>query len=171
MSPQFATVQVNIAGVVTDPSYRPQDGDSSFLDAGTPVYMLRGYDARFRLVAPHGSGWVLYEADRNPAARRGEDLLDIRGRVAAVELDATDGRPLTTVSDPSQIETLLNLVLDAPVDQSEATGSGPRFFIVFHLQDGTEASRAYWPESGLLERGVHLPSSFAAALERALPAS
>jgi hypothetical protein len=32
-----------------------------------------------------------------------------------------------------------------------------RYFIAFHLHDGTTFKRAYWPESGALWHGITLP--------------
>lgn len=56
-----------------------QDGDAAFLDAGTPVYSVKGYKAEFRLAARGEGGLVLYEEDSNHNEMTGADLLDIGG--------------------------------------------------------------------------------------------
>ena len=60
----------------------PQDGDAAYLDAGSPLYQVRGYRPSFRLAARQDGGLVIFEADTNPRARAGRDLLDLEGKVA-----------------------------------------------------------------------------------------
>jgi hypothetical protein len=81
IGPRFATVRFTLAGTIHDPSYRPRDGDAAFLPIGTPVYTVRGYRSSFRLAVRTRAGNVLFEADSNPRAKRGADLLDIAGKV------------------------------------------------------------------------------------------
>ncbi len=68
------------------PWYRYQDGDATFLNPGTPVYEVKGYSPKFRLATLEQGRPTLYEADTNPFAKTGEDLLDIRGKVAAIDI-------------------------------------------------------------------------------------
>ena len=170
IGPQFSTVQFNVSENVTDPSYRPKDGDAARLDAGTPVYEVRGYAPEFRLAARSDGRLLLYEVFANPVATRGSDLLDIGGKVVYIGVNsATDGRTeLAAIDDPDEVAALVELVLAAPVDQNNQDHEGQRYFIAFHLTDGTEVVRSYWLESGELSRGVILPPEFATAVERAL---
>ena len=52
-----------------------KDGDAAFLDIGTRVYTVKGYLPTFRLAAYLDGVLQLYEADTNPCARTGADLL------------------------------------------------------------------------------------------------
>lgn len=72
--------------------YRYQDGDATYLNPGTPVYEVKGYAPRFRLGTLMGDAVTPFEADTNPLAKTGEDLLDIRGKVTAIDvLSEEDG--------------------------------------------------------------------------------
>ena len=144
----------------------PRDGDSAFVSAGEPVYALRGYRPSFRVAARHDGRLVLYEADSNPAAKVGGDLLDLDGKVAAITLlSPKDGRTLLgRIADPARVRELVSLVLTAPVDQSVRTTGTPEF-IGFEFTDGTVSSRAYFRDSGTLERGIRVGRAFGAAVD------
>jgi hypothetical protein len=81
----------------------------------------------------------------------------------------TDGSTeLAAIDDPEEVAALVELVLAAPVDQGNHEHDGPRYFIAFHLSDGTEVAHSYRLNSGELHRGIMLPPEFATAVERAL---
>ena len=62
-------------------SYRYKDGDATYLDPGTPVYGVKGYAPEFRLGTLVGDSVTLFEADTNPLAKIGEDLLTFEARL------------------------------------------------------------------------------------------
>jgi hypothetical protein len=162
-------VKVKLAGS-NDPNHHLQDGDSGFLDPGTAVYTLKGYAPTFRLGAHDQGRLSLYEADTNPQAKFGADLLDLANKVSYVGINsAQDGRTeLAAVHNKDQINALIEMVLNAPVDQTLRSDSGPRYFIDFHFNDGTETTRSYWLQSGELSRGIQLPSTVAKVVTDAL---
>jgi|GEM_PF-916115 len=147
----------------------PRDGDAAFVPAGDAVYAVRGYASTFRVAARHDGALVLYEADSNPAASVGRDLLDLDGRVAAVTLlSPKDGRTvLGRVADPARVGDLVSLVLGAPVDQSvlPAASAGAPEFVGFELTDGTVTSRAYFRDPGILQRGIRVAGAFRDAVD------
>ena len=138
------------------PYYRYQDGDATHLNPGTPVHAVKGYSPEFRLGTLEDGRPTLYEADTNPSAITGEDLLDIRGKVKAVDvLDDDDAMTiLGTMDDEGTIERFVASVLEAPVDQSSRDHDGPRYFLGIRLADGTSVVRAFWLETGELSRGI-----------------
>jgi hypothetical protein len=144
----------------------PRDGDAAFVSAGEPVYAVRGYRPTFRVAAHHDGRLVLYEADSNPAAKVGGDLLDLDGKVAAITLlSPKDGRTiLGRIADPARVRDLVNLVLTAPVDQSVRTTTAPDH-VGFELTDGTVSSRAYFREPGVLQRGIQVSGRFGDAMD------
>lgn len=170
LGPVYATVRHMLSGNVNDPGYRSQDGDAAFLPAGTTIYEVKGYAPAFRLAARHDGRIVLYEADTNPHAKTGADLLDIGGKVRSISiLSDQDGVTLLgAISDAAEVKSLTAMVLAAPVDQSRQTTDGQRYFIAFNLLDGTRVARAYWPTTGELSRGILLPPAFADAVARAI---
>lgn len=168
LGPIFAKVQFKLEGNVQNPEYQSKDGDAAFLDAGTSVYTLKGYSPSFRLAAWTNKALTLYEADTNPRARKGGDLLDIGGKVSSIAIvSEQDGvSELGAIKDPQQIATLVNMILTAPVDQKRQPGN-QRYFLVFRLLDGTSVTRVYWQDTAELARGILLPQAFAIAINAA----
>jgi hypothetical protein len=172
LGPVFATVTFRLQGNVHTPGYHSKDGDAAFLDVGTKVYTVKGYKSTFRLAAQENNDLTLYEADTNPHASKGGDLLDIGGKVQSIGIvSAEDGETqLGAIKDPKQVATLVALILQAPVDQNSQIGN-QQYFITFHLVDGTATRRAYWLDTGELVRGILLPKEFGLAIKAALPSS
>ena len=137
-------------------SYRYLDGDATYLNPGTPVYAVKGYVPEFRLATLEEGRVTLFEADTNPLATTGEDLLDIRGKVTAVRILSTDyaRTVLGTIDEESQVERFVELVLQSPVDQEHRDHEGLLYFLDFRLADGTSVVRSFWLESGELWRGI-----------------
>lgn len=165
-----ATVHCRMEGSVLDPGYQPKDGDAAFLNPGTSLYAVKGYKRSFRLAALQDGRLTLFEADSNPAARVGGDLLDIGGRVSYIGINSEqDGATeLAAIKSTAQVDALVRMVMEAPVNQQITDHSGASYFLAFHMQDGTTVVRAYWPGTGELSRGIVLPQQFRAAVEQAL---
>jgi hypothetical protein len=140
----------------------PRDGDAAFVPTGDPVYAVRGYKPSFRLAARHDGRLVLYEADSNPAAKAGADLLDIEGRVASIAL-LSPKDSLTVIgriSDPARVAQLVRLVMAGPVGTSHPPSSGPPAFVAFELADGTVTTRAYFVDTSILSREIKVGQAF-----------
>ena len=138
------------------PGYRLQDGDATYLNPGTPVYAVNGYSEQFRLGTVEDGRVILYEADTNPHAETGADLLDVRGKVTAIDiLDDDDALTvLNTIENERTILRFVELLLAAPVDQGIRNYDRQRYFLGLRLADGTSVVRAFWLETGELSRGI-----------------
>ena len=168
LGPELFRVAQRLDGSGLGPEYRPRDGDAAFIPAGTPVFAVRGYASTFRIAAHHDGRLVLYEADTNPAARRGADLLDVEGKVMSIALlSQKDGRTeLGRIGDPLTVRSLVALILDAPVDQSPQPTVGAIGFVRFELQDGTAVTRGYVADPGILSRGIVVAGAFRSAMKQ-----
>ena len=151
--------------------YRYQDGDATYMNPGTPVYAVKGYAPEFRLATLEEDRVTLFDADTNPLAKTGEDLLDIRGKVAAVDvLSEEDARTVFgTIDEESQVKRFVEMVLQSPVDQAHRDHEGPRYFLGFRLADGTSVVRSFWLESGELSRGIMTDPFVASMVASVLP--
>ena len=151
--------------------YRYQDGDATYMNPGTPVYSVKGYAPEFRLATLEEGRVTLFDADTNPLAKTGEDLLDIRGKVAAVDvLSEEDARTVFgTIDEESQVKRFVEMVLQSPVDQAHRDHEGPRYFLGFRLADGTSVVRSFWLESGELSRGIMTDPFVASMVASVLP--
>jgi hypothetical protein len=171
LGPQVAQVQFKLADNVTDPGYQSKDGDAAFLEPGTPLHTVQDYTSQARLAAVRDGQITLYEADTNPSAKHGSDLLDLRDKVTSIGINSVqDGTTqVGAIDDPQQVAALIDLVLAAPVDQSQPpqAGNDPSYFIVFYFKDGTATSRMYGLDPGELWRGIFLPPEFRQAIEAA----
>ncbi len=172
LGPAFARVKFELAGNISDPNYHSKDGDAAFLDPGTIVYTVKRYRSTFRLAAHESRNGllVLYEADTNPRAKHGSDLVDIAGKVRYIGVKSRedDTLQLGTIRNPGTVNSLVNMVLTAPVNQHFNGSSGTSYVVVFYLNDGTTLSRMFWPNSGELSRGIMLPRAFGIAIQRAI---
>ena len=151
-------------------SYRYQDGDATYLNPGTPVYAVKGYVPELRLATLEEGRVTLFEADTNPLATTGEDLLDIRGKVTAIDILSEEDakKVLGTIDGERPVERFAELVLESPVDQEWWDHDGPRYFLGFWLADGTSVVRSFWLESGELSRGIMTDSIVTLSVWRAL---
>ena len=195
LGPEQLRVRQRLAESGKAPDYRPIDGDAAFLAVDEPVYAVRGYAPTFRLAARRDGRLVLYEADTNPSAKIGRDLLDIEGKVRAIALiSGRDGRTvLGRISDAARVRELVALILAAPVDQSPppapspaataapgaATPTSTPFFIrsippsavAFELTDGTATRRGYDATNGVLQRGIRVAGAFRDAFNELVAAA
>lgn len=171
----YDQVRFKVAGNITYTGYKTKDGDAASLEPGTKVYRVKGYDPRFRVAAMRDGQWILYEADTNPAAKTGADLLDLEGKVSHLVIRSMeDHSPLAEIRDPVVVQAMVTAVLEAPVFGAgarggEATASENRYGITFVFQDGTATTRTYWTDSGFFWAGpgLKLPGSFAEAVRSA----
>jgi hypothetical protein len=144
-------------------SYELRDGQATDLRAGTRLYAARGYHPSFRLAAREGGGdgrWEFYEVRENPGAEDAADLLDVRGKVERVAIEASgSAREVSSAEEANpalgseEAERIVDAALGAPLRRV----SGARFDrrIVFHLEDGTRSVRTYDPRSGELYLGEY----------------
>ena len=190
LGPEHFRVKQMLSGESKGLDYRIADGDSAFVPAGEPVYSVKGYATTFRLGARRDGKLVLYEADSNPSAKTGRDLLDIEGKVVGIALvSGKDGRTiLGRITDRSRIDDLVRLVLSAPVDQNPPlASSAPRtplatptvriqtphygFSVAFQLADGSATQRHYDIANGVLQRGILVAGAFRSAVEELVAAA
>ena len=155
-------VEFTVANNIYDPKYKVKNGDAAFLEKGTNIYKLKDYSTNFRVAVYSNNEWILYEADSNPKAQNGEDLLDINNKVTRIGINSeTDGETeLATINDKATINRLVELVSNAKVNQNNDNHNGERYFIKFYLEDGSYVNRSYWIESGELSRGIMLSEEF-----------
>jgi hypothetical protein len=138
------------------PGYRIQNGDATLLLPGTPVYAVKGYDSAFRLATVEDGRVSLYEANTNPKARIGADLLDIRGKVTAINILSEDDAEtiLGTIEEERSIKWFVDAILASPVRRWHHHREGRRYFLGFQLADGTSVVRPFELETGKLSPGI-----------------
>src|SRR5215218_5021682 len=170
LGPVHARVRCSLREKMDPTGGELQDGDAAYLEAGSPLYRVRGYRPTFRLAARQDGRLVLFEADTNPRARLGRDLLDLEGKVRRIGINSpADGTTeLGAITDPTQVAGMVRMLLAGPVDQGiQPTGEQPAWLVAFHLRDGTATVRAYDPAERRVERGILVPRRFGELVEAA----
>ena len=170
LGPVHARVRCSLREKMDPTRGEPQDGDAAYLEAGSPLYQVRGYRPTFRLAARQDGRLVIFEADTNPGARVGRDLLDLEGKVRRISINSRpDGTTeLGAITDPRQVAGMVRMLLAGPVDQRiQPAGEQPVWLLTLHLRDGTATVRAYDPAQRRVERGILVPRRFGELVEAA----
>src|SRR6266850_3979848 len=172
---EFATIECSLGEDLRGCPYGV-DASAAFMPAGTRVYAVRGYPTEFRLAAVWKDRVFLYQAWRNPRAKVGGHLYDLKGRVRAI--DVRRGEP-TSASTASPVEitaaadvgALVDMVVRGTMRRPLAHAlDEPRYWLTFWLADGTTLGRPYFAETSELLGGVVVPKEFRVLLERYLSA-
>lgn len=157
LGPVHATVRCSLRDKMDPTGGGPQDGDAAYLEAGSPLYEVRGYRPAFRLEARQDGRLVVFEADTNPRARLGRDLLDLDGKVRRISVNSrADGTTeLGAITNPEQVDEMIRMLLAGRVDQRiEPAAEQTIWLLAFRLRDGTATVRSYYAADRLVERGI-----------------
>jgi hypothetical protein len=116
---------------VGDPEGAPVlNGDAAYLEPGTPLRAVAGFEPWFRLAAelPEGET-ALYELSTREGARTGDDLLDLSPGAVAVSVEDADRRDLGLEDDPAAVGALVSEILDLPVQAGSVTTERPELIL------------------------------------------
>jgi hypothetical protein len=141
------------------------DRSASMIPAGTKIQALKGYVPAFRVAIRLRDGHrYLYEAIWSETARTGADLLDISGRATSLEIACGKTAECTgerrTISDRSQIERVVALLLDAPANPGWVEWRGyptQRARLSFTLDDGSTVTVRINGQTGMTQSGIRVP--------------
>ncbi|MCY4529222.1 MAG: hypothetical protein OXD46_09385 [Chloroflexi bacterium] len=153
-------------------NYILQDGDATLLAPGTQVHEVKGYKPEFRLAALVDGRVKIFEADTNPLAETGEDLIDIRGKVTSIDILSEEDAStvLATIDEERAVGNFVEAVLGSPVHQERlGRGEGKRLCLGFRLADGTSVVRAFWLESGQLWPAIMTDPTVTLLVQKVLP--
>jgi hypothetical protein len=159
---RLGTVLCTITVIRPGSGYLLQDGDATYLPAGTVFYSVRGLPSRFRVVTQKGR---IYDSRDAPDARRGGDLLPLTGAVASIELVGTDGG-IRRLTDPAAVTAAVDGIVAAPA-HPDPDWPGYTGELRFRLRDGTTVVRQWDPGRRLIIGAIQLPASVVALLDSA----
>ena len=136
--------------------YRPKNGDATFLPIGTPIYEIQGYKPSFRIIA----NGKLFQVVESPKAKKVVDMYDIKDRVTKITI-VRDTDHDERVIDAKYVGGITSLYLDHPIigeaniyKKGVPTTVFLRFYLTFHLNDGTTIGTMYKTESEILSPGI-----------------
>ncbi|WP_409252803.1 hypothetical protein V1502_02420 [Bacillus sp. SCS-153A] len=130
------------------PDHISQNGDAAFLEAGTPIYEVKGYPAELMVEA----AGKLYIVDRNEEAKSVVDLYPIKGKVKDLHLQSSeDGSRVHTFTKKNKKAFLDDFFKQELIDQSALRRNGgtdgPMDFIEIELENGAYIRLVYWKDS------------------------
>ncbi|HXJ79774.1 MAG TPA: hypothetical protein VMS64_13970 [Candidatus Methylomirabilis sp.] len=166
---EFAIVECSYAEDRVGCSFG-RDAAAAFMPTGTRVYAVRGYRTEFRLAAVVNERIFLYQVWRNPRAKVGSELFDIRGKVRAIDVQRGEPSPAmprqpVRITGPD-MDALVDMTLRGQLRPPRAHAFGePRYWLTIWLADGTTLGRPYFTESSELMDGLVVPAEFARILE------
>ncbi|HHW70222.1 MAG TPA: hypothetical protein GX392_02615 [Clostridiales bacterium] len=167
---EYFEIKRKLAGGMNNVGYVSKSGDAAYLDEGTQIYTVKGYNPDFRVAAFHDGDIILYEAYTNKWAQKGSELLDIEDKVESISIIENredDYKELAEIEDEATVEKLVDMILEAPIDHDEGVGKEQYYLLIFHLKDGTVSSRYYDISGGILATGIKLPDKFREIIEQA----
>jgi hypothetical protein len=169
LGPLFSVVTFKVSGNISELGYQIKDGDAAFLDVGTKVFTVKGYQPWFRLAAYSHGTIMLYEVTENPKAKRGAELLDIDGKIRYISINSEqDGvTEIATIKDPQHVTTLITLIDNAPL-RTQGSNREVTYFLALHFIDGTTFTRPYWAAPDNLFGALAMPKEFQMAIESAV---
>ncbi len=159
----YSTVKFEVADVVFNPSYETQNGDAAFLEKGTKIYRVKGYSPEFRLVAYRNNQIFLYEANTNPKAIKGEDLLPIKDLIESINvyLEEMEGTMKSyVIEDQVDIQNLVEQIMESKINYEMPISGGDNYILHFNLKDGTKVIRSYLIQDNMIIYGIILPEGF-----------
>lgn len=148
-----------------------RDGDARALDIGTRFFTVVGYRPEFRLAMLHDGVYYLAEAMME-RPRTAQDVLDLRGKVARVDVtrESESAPPsfqlVASITGATEVERLTEWLLASPWKEPPQNDSGAYRRLIFVMKDGTTVDRGYYPATGFVE-WFDVPAEFEAAIAEA----
>ncbi len=160
----------NVSENIHDPEYKTKEGDAAFLPVGTPIYKLKDYRTEFRVAVKREGQFIVYEVSRNPYAKTGKDLFDIKDKVVSVSINsAVDNSKVVDITDQVTVKKMVLDILDAQVETKVEEKSNKRYLLSFNLKDQTSVDRTYWIDENIIWGYLKPSQEFKTLITNALP--
>lgn len=142
---EIDVVKFKVAENVNDPEYRLKDGDATFLQPGTKIFSVKGYDKDKAAAVKAGVNWILYIAEGN------RDLIeeDKEGYSSASKLVVAGiNEKKIDIEDKKKIEEMAKILKEnSNISQMPNLNNQKRFSFYFVTKDkdgvGKIATRYY----------------------------
>ncbi|PIC66748.1 hypothetical protein CSV71_08005 [Sporosarcina sp. P21c] len=130
-------------------NHQTKNGDAAYLQKGTKLFAMKGYDPAFRIIA---DGKV-YEVTESDTAETVGDFIDIKGKVQRVILQSEQDLSFIGEFSDEHAEQLVEELLVMPYEPDRRATEGKRVFFGIELVDGTMTRSVYWSETGYVHYG------------------
>lgn len=175
----YDSVKYKVSDNILYSHHKFGNNEATYLEKGTILYSLKDYSPSFLLIVKNDPAnkfippFYIYLARTNPHAKTGGDLLDIEGKIAYIGINSkTDGvTRLATINDGNTVAGLVEMIVNAPVDQNTNKSGSELYFLDFFFKDGLEINRGYMLDTNVLAGGIVLPDNFKQLIKASLPAT
>ncbi|CAM3333111.1 MULTISPECIES: hypothetical protein [Brevibacillus] len=125
--------------------YRMENGDATWAPIGTPIYKIKGYSEKFRLLL----GDELFEVSEIPDAKKIGDFYDITGKVMKISIEyPIENSPSVDFSMEETIQFIDEYLQQDYVPFNEIFKGIPinsnKYFLRVHLNDDSKVIIGYW---------------------------
>ncbi|GLC31594.1 hypothetical protein [Clostridium omnivorum] len=142
---EIDVVKFKVAENINDPEYRLKDGDATFLQPGTKIFSVKGYDKNKVAAVKVGVNWILYIAEGN------RDLVteDKEEYISASKLVVAGiNEKKIEIEDKNKIEEIAKILKqNSNISQMPDLNNQKRFSFYFVIKDkdgiGKIATRYY----------------------------
>lgn len=142
---EIDVVKFKVAENVNDPEYKLKNGDATYLEPGTKIFSVKGYDSDNVAAVKVGVNWRLYtkEGSKDLIQENKEEY----GSASKLVVEGLSEKKIQ-IEDKKKIEEIANILRDAPkVSQMPNLNNQKRFSFYFIVKDkdgvGKIASKYY----------------------------
>jgi len=165
-------VKFNVADNVHDAKYKIKNGDAAFLPVNAEVYSVKDYSSNFCLAAYNSRReLVLYFADSNPNAKKGEDIFDIKGKVESISINSDiTQKELALITEPKLIDKMADMILKGSIEIKPKTSGSQGYYLKFNLKKGIILPFWYYTDDNKLtsSMGIVVPKEFGEIVQKAV---
>jgi|GEM_PF-7036921 len=162
--PQYATVTHRLEGNVHDPNYQLRDGDAAYIDGGTPIYSVKGYQPSYRIAAISYQKMHYYDVATSSSPARGQDIFEMTSaNISTIQVVSSSQSSLIVkeITATDQITLLVSDLLASSQTTANFVGEeSPPYFVRFIRQDKVQVVRGYWPDRKIVSPNILVPSEF-----------
>jgi hypothetical protein len=130
---EIDVVKFKVAENINDPEYRLKDGDATFLEPGTKIFSVKGYDSDNVAAVKVGVNWILYiaEGSRDLIQQNKEEY----GNALKLVVEGLSEKKIE-IEDKKKIEEIANILKGSSnVSQMPNFNNQKRFSFYFILKD------------------------------------
>ncbi|MTI48092.1 hypothetical protein [Sporosalibacterium faouarense] len=169
LGPKIDEVNFKLSGNISDTNYEIKDGDAAYLEKGTPIYSINGYNSTFRIAVKDKDQVIVYQVFSNPNAKVGSDIADIFDKVDFIRINNSEnGEVIATITEEKTVKDITDMLLNSPVEISSDRQAEKLYLVAFYLKDGSEFKGAYSLENNQFTSvymKFMLPPDFQIAIE------
>lgn len=167
---EYKLGQVNFVDAGSELIIENKNNEGVSSNKALQIYKIKNYKIGFRIAVKDGNKYLIFEADVNPKAKYGKDLLDIENKVSYIGIsDSGSGLPeYCFIKDSKVIKNIVNMILSSKVTSIYNNSQNNNYYLGLHLKDGTKIIRFFSLEANALDNKILLTKEFGRDIKEAI---